>query len=369
MKTQTFHLEIITPCFCGGAEPERQAEIRAPSIRGQLRWWFRVLGGFKSLAPLTVRKQEEMIFGSTAGDEGRAGQLLVRVLPHTIQSQVRDGQELGHRLFSDSAYLTFPVQSRERQGRKITYAGRGVLLSGAFALSLQWRGRQDLWPDLLALISVFGNLGSMGFRGRRAMGALAFQAAPEGCPSLGDSLGHFSNANAIQCHYMDAENDKDAIAKLGGWLLKWRSHGRSQDHKANRNDLSKPPLNAGFTFAKRDHDIGYGKPETQNLPAFRPALGLPIVQRTQNGKNNWEFGRGTKQDPKGRFASPVLLRPHRDASGKWHALVIFVDARRWPTDPATGRPKQVFLNTETREVSLDLYEEMKSDKALKPFLP
>ena len=69
-----------------------------------------------------------------------------------------------------------------------------------------------------------------------------------------------------------------------------------------------------------------------------------------------------------RFASPVLLlRPHRDAQGKWHALVIFVDAHKWPNDPMTGKPKQVFLNGQPRSVSLDLYETMKADPALRPF--
>ena len=69
MNTETFHLELITPCFCGGAETERRAEIRAPSIRGQIRWWFRTMGGFKSLDArgMPVRDQEAMIFGSMAG--------------------------------------------------------------------------------------------------------------------------------------------------------------------------------------------------------------------------------------------------------------------------------------------------------------
>lgn len=60
MTRQTYDLEIITPCFCAGADPA-QAEIRAPSIRGQLRWWFRVLGGSK--------KDEAYLFGSVSGDE------------------------------------------------------------------------------------------------------------------------------------------------------------------------------------------------------------------------------------------------------------------------------------------------------------
>lgn len=74
---------------------------------------------------------------------------------------------------------------------------------------------------------------------------------------------------------------------------------------------------------------------------------------------------------KGRFASPVLLRPHRDAAGRWHALVVFVDAHAWPS----GKP--VFLNGQERQVAMitrkdgkkspALYEEMKTDPRLKPF--
>lgn len=60
MTRQTFTLEFITPCFCAGADPA-QAEIRAPSIRGQLRWWFRALGGSAA--------EEAVVFGSTAGDK------------------------------------------------------------------------------------------------------------------------------------------------------------------------------------------------------------------------------------------------------------------------------------------------------------
>jgi hypothetical protein len=46
----------------------------------------------------------------------------------------------------------------------------------------------------------------------------------------------------------------------------------------------------------------------------------------------------------------------------WHALVLFVDAHKWPVG------KQVFLNGKPRAVSLDLYEEMKKDRRLKDLL-
>jgi len=42
--------------------------------------------------------------------------------------------------------------------------------------------------------------------------------------------------------------------------------------------------------------------------------------------------------------------------------VIFVDAHKWPAG------KRVFLNGQERDVSLDLYEAMKADPALMPFI-
>lgn len=356
MKKQTYTLELITPCFCAGADPA-QAEIRAPSIRGQLRWWFRVLGGFRALSPMSVREQEALIFGESAGDDGRAGKLTLRVTPRNLINAVKDGQELGYPNFSDPAFLTFPVQSRERNGNKTDYNGRGVITHGSFELSLIWRGNQSLAPSLKALMSVFANLGSMGFRSRRAMGAVA---PTGGQLPLNDWQQFFQNPNAIVVKSISANSSANAISKLGGWLRRWRSHGRTQDHRANQNDQTRPPHNCGFEFAKRDHDIGYGLPEVRNLPAFRPALGLPIIQRT-NGVKNWEYGRGSAQEPKGRFASPVILRPHKDAQGKWYALIIFVDARQWPAG------KQAYLESQPRAVSLDLYNAMKEDPQLSPF--
>jgi hypothetical protein len=70
MKTAIFTLELITPCFCAGADQAR-AEIRAPAIRGQLRWWFRTLGGSAA--------DERAVFGSVSGTTS-ASSILIRIL-------------------------------------------------------------------------------------------------------------------------------------------------------------------------------------------------------------------------------------------------------------------------------------------------
>ena len=361
MIRQTYQFEILTPCFCGGAEPLQRPEIRAASIRGQLRWWFRVLGGFKSLAPADACCQEKQVFGSAAGESGHAGQLILRVTDCSDPSS----EPKGERDFpADANYILFPLRKTNR-GVFGDLDGKNQRF-GSFRMEVLWKGKPSQAADVEALITVFANLGALGFRSRRAMGALALT---HHIMSLADALGRFQSESSIDIRAMPAANAASAIKVLANWLRDWRAHGRSKDLKPG-NAANLPPENPGFQYAKRDHDIGYGIAAVMNKPAFRPALGLPIIQRTSNRTNRWEW-KWNQQNGKfeGRFASPVLLRPHRDAKDNWHALVIFVDVHKWPDGPTPGRPKQVFLNRNLCDVSLDLYEEVKKDTRLARFLP
>ena len=346
MIFQSYSLEVITPCFCGGAEPSQRAEIRPASIRGQLRWWFRVLGGFKSLPRQPVEEQEAMIFGSTAGDEGQAGLLTVRV-----KTTAASADYPAPAMQSPEGYFLFPLRNVPRH--QIPSGQR-------FELQFVWRGDPRLADDLASLATVLGNLGSLGFRARRAMGALALHNPQS---NLAAALAHFNLADqAIRvCKLCTPCNDSNrAISNLANWLKSWRMHGRSQDRKPG-NDQGLPPENIGFKYAENDHDIGYNMLGTGQNAAFRPALGLPIIQRTGRGTNQWN----ERQNASGRFASPVILRPHKDAQGRWQALVIFVDSKKWPES------KPVYLKRahgqETRRVSLDLYDAMTVDPSLQPF--
>jgi len=338
MRREVYSLQIISPCFAGGAEPEKQAEVRAPTIRGQLRWWFRVLGGFSSLSGMAVRAQEERIFGATAGGCGVASPLIVRTRQRCVSTVIKDADQLDVPVNSPEGYLLFPLRSNPKKG---VYAGRGLFTEHKlpdFDLELVWRGSAGLWDDIRALACVFGHLGSLGFRSRRAMGALAYRGQ---APDLQAALLRFAQPSNIAIRSLPASNSSEAVQILAVWLRKWRSYGRSP---SNLN-----PFKAGFEFAKNDHDIA-----AKNIPgpAFRPALGLPIVSKY----GDWNFGPGK---PKGRFASPVLLRPHRNASG-WRALVIFVDKHRWDSSAPA------YFEGHVRPVSLGLYDAMREDALTNP---
>ena len=59
---------VTTPLFCAGTDPNR-AELRLPSFKGALRFWWRALAPLRWGDDLEViRRQENEIFGSADGD-------------------------------------------------------------------------------------------------------------------------------------------------------------------------------------------------------------------------------------------------------------------------------------------------------------
>ena len=62
MDSVEFDLEVVTPMFLGGANT-KDAELRVPSVKGMLRFWWRATCGIESLEEM--KKYESKIFGST----------------------------------------------------------------------------------------------------------------------------------------------------------------------------------------------------------------------------------------------------------------------------------------------------------------
>ncbi|MCZ7636226.1 MAG: type III-B CRISPR module RAMP protein Cmr1 [Verrucomicrobia bacterium] len=386
MKTEPFEFELLTRAFVGGAIPRTTAELRGSSIRGQLRWWFRTLGGFKALAPTKVPEQENSIFGAAAGDSGLAGQLRLQVLPLAPPVIQVIGRTEVQALAGES-YLIWPF-AQERDGQPTP---RACLVAGTtFELRVHWRGDLSLWPSIRALVAVFGHLGSLGARGRRAMGALALTSS--GLP-LKDCLAHFAQPGNLDIRDLNPtglSSCQAAVGELARWLRSWRLHGqmaqawiktgdntgywRRITDDEQRTNREKP----GFHFARRDHNEGLdvqGSGATNPDPeqpagapgnTYRPALGLPIVQffsslEATDGKQlarrlatvEW-----TATAAGGRFASPVVLRVYRSQKG-WHPLVLFLDSRQWDYAEKVHLACRAKGTQATRTVLPDLYKAMK----------
>ncbi len=69
MNTITFQCETITPMFLAGADG-KTPELRPPSIKAAMRFWWRAMNGNLSLEEL--KKKESEIFGGSGENEGRS---------------------------------------------------------------------------------------------------------------------------------------------------------------------------------------------------------------------------------------------------------------------------------------------------------
>ncbi len=153
---------VITPCFCSGAD-QNIAEIRASAIRGEWRWWFRVLGG--------TATDEADLFGSTSGD-GKASKVIVRV------SMQERGEALSINLgspMSPLAYLLyFANVSSSPKGARLS--GKGMVPPGS-TFKLQVLERMDISENFRTMVieslRAMLRFGAVGYRARRACGALS----------------------------------------------------------------------------------------------------------------------------------------------------------------------------------------------------
>ena len=82
MDKKIFECETITPLFLGGADGTT-AELRPPSIKGMMRFWWRALHGDLSIPCL--KEKEGKIFGSSDEKIGRS-KFNIRVKPHNLET-------------------------------------------------------------------------------------------------------------------------------------------------------------------------------------------------------------------------------------------------------------------------------------------
>jgi len=159
MKSQTFHIEIITPSFCGGAEPSK-AELRPSAIRGQLRWWYRCLGG--------AQDQEKLVFGGISDGENMSSIFSVKIKKHPSDGEVDwcNERNIPPQGMNPKTYLLGFFCGRT--GRLIR--GGAIPPSSRATVELIFRKPKD--QILEKAIKAFFSVGAVGFRSTRCAGAI-----------------------------------------------------------------------------------------------------------------------------------------------------------------------------------------------------
>ena len=160
-------LTFITPAFLAGAN-QNSPEVRAPSIRGALRWWFRVLGG-------TIEEEKALFGGVHNGTIASA--VRVRVVPGKPGKNAGEVPCVPNTSYGYLSYFAKVSGNKEdihrTQGQH--YLGEGA----TFTLLIdEVRPADALWEKLELAIEAFCTFGALGLRATRGFGALAETPLP-----------------------------------------------------------------------------------------------------------------------------------------------------------------------------------------------
>jgi CRISPR-associated protein Cmr1 len=306
--TITATYRIVTPLFCAGAN-QQSAELRLPSFKGVLRFWWRSLiwgelleeaKGNDNAALNALRLREGQLFGSC--DAGQAAiRMRLRWLgsPPDDSDLVRDWPQSKPPL--GSTYLGYGITESGRRGQPDYKAHRlGLPCERSFEVSLAVRRlpRPVETETLSRALKVLGLIGGVGSRSRRAFGSVVLTQLDGNSISVG----------AI-------EEYRNMLTKLTGSLPE-----------------ALPPYSAFSCFTRIAFLPGNAdsfKAHAELGEAYRYFRGQPGPYR---GHAKIPLGLPLKDVDDRRRASPIIMQIHPIGS-EFVPVVLFMPSRFHPEIP------------------------------------
>ncbi len=163
----TFNLRTVTPLFLAGADQER-AELRAPTFRGLMRYWYRALAGANGRALSQVMEAETSVFGAT--DKGSA--VSIRVSDPSLAAQRFKKESYSRENISGKDYLLWSMAA---SGKGDRYKPDRLFFPPDTTFRVTLTCRDDNNEKLQRAIAAFWlltHLGAIGSRSRRCAGSM-----------------------------------------------------------------------------------------------------------------------------------------------------------------------------------------------------
>jgi CRISPR-associated protein Cmr1 len=357
MQTLTARFEIVTPMFIGGAHSDDPPDIRPPSVKGALRFWWRALQWRHCLnqsdadptqALHLLHQQEAALFG-LAIKEQQYGQGQVQL---KIQAPEKQKPLQEHTLkLKQSSGLTYLL------GQGLYHYKNGLLKSAldahqTFELVLKIKPAADI-DSLIQAVMAFGLLGGLGSRGRKGWGSVAIRSLVHHHNHQDNVLPVPQNINQYQAYLTDLFKDlpKDlppytAVSKhtrmdisvedtqplavlnhIGTQMQQYRSYGQNQ---GQGHQVNGQPAEQNF---KDDHDLvlafANGQP-IQNHPQ-RAVFGLPHNYFFSGTNKQVDVNAQLPGGKASRRASPLFIHLHTFAN-QAIAVQTLLPAQFLPSD-------------------------------------
>lgn len=387
MRGHCFVVEfsVTTPMFLGGADTTR-AELRIPSIKGALRFWWRALAWrrYGNLGIKELAREEADLFGST--DAGQAVFELRLVAGDLQTSEEGDvlGDASGRPIGPGGRYLGYGlIKPAGTLDRSCLREGSTFSVEFSFRPNVGEKARESV----IEAIKAFGLLGALGSRARRGYGSIAVKAISDGTagwtnPTTIDSyiqeirtlIGPlnempaglpnytaFSQRTRIavvtpskkliaETGHAALDNEIAMLDCIGAAMLWYRSWGRGGNLTL---DDSKPGRVSSVKKFQADHDwFVYGKSSSER--AFHPeraVFGLPHNYFKKKFQSKDNINIEAKIGPVGydRRASPFMIhvRSFRSDADRFASVLSIFPAKFLPD--ASGKEGMISMVRSTIE--------------------
>ena len=296
--------KLMTPIYGGGVEPGKvdcAMPIRPSAIRGQLRFWWRLLNG-AGRTPRDLFAAESDLWGGIGSSGPRASRVALHV----------DADPIGSKQMVDARSKDFPnyalILERGDSPRLLN-------VGYAFTLTLRFaETTADQRGQVIEALRWWASFGGVGARTRRGLGAVeatggALTLPPvsrdEVEPRGGRMVLRGLSRNAIDAwrKAVDASSDFRQGPNVG------RYPGRG-----NRPGRSRWPEPDAIRRHRHQHASGHQPEHAVDGQYPRAAFGLPIVFHFKD-RGDPVPDAVLEPDRGDRMASPLILRPYFDGAG------------------------------------------------------
>lgn len=349
----TLDCQLVTPLYSGGVKAhtiDQSMPIRVSSIRGQLRFWWRLLATHLwKLGDVNAIRQAEADLWGGIGDKTKASKVFLRI--DTIknleiekwaeyQPNHNGNLQLMPKVWAQAPYALFPAQgSIIEEPHELAREGLTWQLGISFAENIKFDSkdsgydpnitkeqRKQVWEA----IRWWSSFGGVGARTRRGLGAIkvmlnnklitpitAQEASDAGC-----CLVLKSKNNAYDA-WTYAVNKMKTFRQIGVGRNNYNSRSRWPEPDAIRRIT-------GQSLPKHAERL-----TTENIFP-RAAYGLPIIFKFKDGGDTTDTDpiqttltavricENNKEVKLDRMASPIILRPYLTEKGQWYAAALLL---------------------------------------------
>ena len=364
---------IVTPMFIGGGDKNDAPEIRPPSVKGALRFWWRALqwgaclnenNQDVSAALKALHEQEALLFGAAAKEDAYGqGKVLLKVKAGALRTSIKNTPNQPARPSGQTYLLGQGLYHHNQHDLRAS-----ITADQSFKVVLKLQDDVDATSLQNALL-VFGLLGGLGSRARKGWGSVAIKALtytntekqveqiaiPNNRATFKQCLSTlltnrpaslppftaFSQQTLIDIS-MESSNAEGLLTSIGAEMRMYRSYGQNQGNGHRVNGQAAEQNFAG------DHNLVYSFIQNQAITQHprRVVFGLPHNYFFSNGGGNADVN----GENFSRRASPLLIHIHQFPTGDCLAVQTLLPAHFLPD----GEKIQLSRNHSTKSIPCNI---------------